>query len=304
MKRFMLTTALVAFAATPVVAQSSAEAPAMDAGDHEISVPATTGTYLQVTGETTIYASEFLGKNVYVTKGASHPATVDGVPDDWENVANVDDVLMTRDGEIRGILVDVGGFLGIGARKVALDMDALDIVYDSESDDFFVVFAASREELESAPEYDRAADLEARPGTWNMAAESGAQQSDAMAQDPMSDPIATEQRAAEAADGMAAPTDGRVAAARGEISVDDLKAADVFDATDERISGVRDVLVSQDGEVTTIIVDVGGFLGIGAKSVAIGYDKVDVFHGEDPSDLRIHLPMTREQLEDMPEYEG
>lgn len=318
MKRFMLTTALVAFAATPVVAQTSTEAPAVEGEIHELSAQVGAGTYLEMTGDTTIYGSEFIGKNVYVTEGASHTATVEGVPSDWENVATVDDVLMTRDGEIRGILVDVGGFLGIGARTVALDMDALDIVYDSDSDDFYVVFASSREELEAAPEYDRAADLEARPGTWNMASDTDAQpesdvdaqpESDVLAQDqaPMTDPVTdpvAEPQAADAADDLAAPVNDRIAAERGEISVDDLKSADVFDATDERIAGVSDVLVTQDGDVSAIVVDVGGFLGIGAKSVAIDYAEVDVFHGEDASDLRVHLPMTRDQLEDMPEYEG
>ncbi len=310
MKRFMLTTALVAFAATPVVAQTSNEAPAVETESHELSAQVGAGTYLEMTGDTTIYGSEFIGKNVYVTEGASHTATVEGVPSDWENVATVDDVLMTRDGEIRGILVDVGGFLGIGARTVALDMDALDIVYDSDSDDFYVVFASSREELEAAPEYDRAADLEARPGTWNMASDTDAQpESDVLAQDqaPMTDPVTdpvAEPQAADAADDLAAPVNDRIAAERGEISVDDLKSADVFDATDERIAGVSDVLVTQDGDVSAIVVDVGGFLGIGAKSVAIDYAEVDVFHGEDASDLRVHLPMTRDQLEDMPEYEG
>jgi hypothetical protein len=323
MKRLLLTTALVAFTSAPVFAQTSTDATDAGVESREMSAHAEAGLYLEVSGETTIYGSEFLGKNVYVTADESHPRTTDGVPDGWENVATVDDVLMTRDGEIRGILVDVGGFLGIGARPVALDMDALDIVYDSEGEDFYVVFTSTREELEAAPEYDRAADLEARPGTWDMTSDTGAQpqadatgsvasdagadpQPETMAQDqePTAAPVAGDTQTTQADQGLAAPTDGYTAAARGELSVDDLKAAEVFDATDERIAGVSDVLVTEDGEVTNIIVDVGGFLGIGAKSVAIAYADVEVFHGDDRSDLRIHLPMSREQLEEMPEYEG
>jgi sporulation protein YlmC with PRC-barrel domain len=309
MKRFLMTTALVAFASAPVFAQTSTDAPAVEAEGHEMSMQAHGGIFLAPSGETTIYGSEFLGKTVYATdhEDGTRQATVDGVPDGWENVATVDDVLMTRDGEIRGILVDVGGFLGIGARTVALDMSALDIVYDREGDDFYVVFTSTRDELEAAPEYDRTADIEARTGTWDMARDQDAAPqpaTDTMAQDPTADPAMSEQPTADADGTMAAPREGFAATAHGELSVDDLKAADVFDSTDERIAGVSDVLVTEDGAVTNIIVDVGGFLGIGAKSVAIDYNQVELFRGTDRDELRVYVPMTREQLEDMPEYEG
>lgn len=293
MKRLLLTTALVAFTAAPVMAQTSPEAPAADVGNQDMTMQNASGIYLEPTGQTTIYGSEFLGKNVYVTADETHPRTTDGIPDGWENVATVDDLLMTRDGEIRGILVDVGGFLGMGARTVAVDMNALDIVYDRDGDDFHVVFTSNREDLEGAPEYDRMADIEGRRDTWDM--DGGAQVGTAM------DPA---MQSATADDALTAEREGYVPVVPGEISVDDLKAAEVFDITDERIAGVSDVLVTADGDVTDIIVDVGGFLGLGAKAVAIAYDDVELFRSEGSDGLRVHLPMTREQLEELPDYDG
>jgi sporulation protein YlmC with PRC-barrel domain len=304
MKRILMTTALVAFASTPVLAQTQATTEAADTAGHEMTMQTQHGIYLTPTGEATIYGSEFIGKNVYVTEGANDLRAVDGVPDDWENVAAIDDVVMTRDGEVRGVLIDVGGFLGIGARKVAVDMSALDIVYDRDDDDFYVVFTSTREDLESAPEYDTSIDTQNRVETWESAgmARDGAEQR----------PTDTNMQAAERpVTGSAQPMerdvparDGYMNVAHGDLSVDDLTSASVYSENDENIAGVSDVLVTEDGRVTNLIVDVGGFLGIGAKSVAIDFEEVKVYRGNDTDDLRVYLPMTRDQLEDMPEYEG
>jgi sporulation protein YlmC with PRC-barrel domain len=48
----------------------------------------------------------------------------------------------------------------------------------------------------------------------------------------------------------------------------------VYDAADNKIGEVKDVLVSQDGKVTALIVSVGGFPGIGEKDVAVPFSSV------------------------------
>ncbi len=311
MKRILLTTALVAFASTPALAQSQTAPEAADTAGQEMNAQAQHGIYLTPTGEATIYGSELLGKNVYVTEGTTDAGTVDGVPEDWENIAAIDDVVMTRDGEIRGVLIDVGGFLGIGARKVAVDMSALDIVYDNEDDDFYVVFTSTREELESAPEYDTTVDIQNRTETWQLSDDARDDASMDTAQNQAAENSATAEEAPmeQAGANMAADMeredrDGFVTVAHGEISVEELESAEVYDANDESVAGVSDVLVTEDGEVTNLIVDVGGFLGIGVKPVAIPFEEVTVYRAEDGDELRVQLPMNREQLEEMPEHEG
>lgn len=51
-------------------------------------------------------------------------------------------------------------------------------------------------------------------------------------------------------------------------SVNDLKGKDVCGIEGESIGSVSDVLVTHGG-VSAVVVDVGGFLGIGSKSVAV-----------------------------------
>ncbi|MGZ3215135.1 PRC-barrel domain-containing protein [Paracoccus sp. T5] len=87
------------------------------------------------------------------------------------------------------------------------------------------------------------------------------------------------------------------------ISVDTLMGADVYSETDENIGSVEDVMLSNDGQVEFFVMDVGGFLGIGSHTVALGLDEVTVMQAEG-DELRVFVSATREQLEQAPEYEG
>ena len=42
-----------------------------------------------------------------------------------ENMGRIVDVLVDRDGQVRAAIIDFGGFLGVGSRKIAVDWDAL-----------------------------------------------------------------------------------------------------------------------------------------------------------------------------------
>lgn len=362
MKQILLTTALVAFASAPAFAQTAAptEGQTTTTAPAEMTSPAQGamtdgGAFLNQSGAATVYGSEFIGKNVYVTEASGWDASIDSVPDDWENIATVEDILMTADGDVRGVLVDVGGFLGIGARSVALDMNAIDIVYDRSADDFYVVFTSNREALEAAPPYDRAADTSTRRDSWDQPRDTGmtgttapmtegglsdAQPGTVTPEGGMSDgqapvvtgndasgvtPAPTDTTAGNtigttdttagntmgttgsmAADGRTAipPMDGYTDADRTVLTAEDMQDANVYDANNDDIASVSEVVLSADGQIDQVIVDVGGFLGLGAKPVAVSFDDLTLWQNADNTDLRIYLPMTREELEAMPTHEG
>src|SRR5215468_7568001 len=48
----------------------------------------------------------------------------------------------------------------------------------------------------------------------------------------------------------------------------------VYDPSDTKIGEITDVLVNRDGKITSLMVSVGGFLGIGEKHVAVPFDNV------------------------------
>ncbi|MGO1076756.1 PRC-barrel domain-containing protein [Inquilinus sp. CA228] len=82
----------------------------------------------------------------------------------------------------------------------------------------------------------------------------------------------------------------------------DLIGASVSNANGESIGETSDVLVGKDSKtVDAVVIDVGGFLGIGSKSVAIPLDKLTI--GARP-DEGVKTAMTKEQLEALPAFEG
>ncbi|MBN9306146.1 MAG: photosystem reaction center subunit H [Devosia sp. 67-54] len=78
-----------------------------------------------------------------------------------------------------------------------------------------------------------------------------------------------------------------------------LKGATLYDAEDHKIGTVSHVHGM--GEASEIVVDVGGFLGIGAKPVAVSARDLDFMRDEN-GDVHAVTSWTKDQLKDMPEH--
>ena len=87
-----------------------------------------------------------------------------------------------------------------------------------------------------------------------------------------------------------------------QLSVDNLMGSDVYGANDENVGNVSDVLLTAEGGVDAMVVDVGGFLGIGSRQVAVGVDNLE-FMIDAGGSWYVFTPFTREQLESQPEYD-
>lgn len=87
----------------------------------------------------------------------------------------------------------------------------------------------------------------------------------------------------------------------GATSAEELIGSTVYSNQDEDLGEVADVVVSGTGQVDAIVIDVGGFLGIGAKPVALEVTSVDIRRDED-GDPRLYTSYTQETLEALPEY--
>ncbi|WP_426035238.1 PRC-barrel domain-containing protein, partial [Cypionkella sp. TWP1-2-1b2] len=130
---------------------------------------------------------------------------------------------------------------------------------------------------------------EAAPATDAMAATEAAPATDAMAAGSARQPMVR---------------DGYVAADATYLTSEKLTGAKVYDATDAAIGEVANLVLSADGQVTQVIVDVGGFLGMGEKPVALPLADIDILRATEGDDVRVYLSQTKEQLEAMPNYEG
>jgi PRC-barrel domain protein len=68
-----------------------------------------------------------------------------------ENMGRIVDVIVSRSGHIRGAVVDFGGFLGVGSRKIAVDWSALRFNVGEKPGS--VVVDLTKDQLRVAPEY-------------------------------------------------------------------------------------------------------------------------------------------------------
>lgn len=72
----------------------------------------------------------------------------------------------------------------------------------------------------------------------------------------------------------------------------------VVGANNERIGEVDDLLISQNGDVEGVIIGVGGFLGIGEKSVAVRFEDLKPA----PNGNQLMTQFTRKDLENAPRF--
>ena len=74
------------------------------------------------------------------------------------------------------------------------------------------------------------------------------------------------------------------------------KGTDVIGLDGTKIGSVDDLLFDRSGTIKAIVVGVGGFLGIGAKDVALGFKEFQVVAGKDGNADQLKLGMTKEEL--------
>ncbi|MEY8835014.1 PRC-barrel domain-containing protein [Phaeobacter italicus] len=253
-----------------------------------------------------IHASEFIGMRVYRSDVETAADEYAGVQQDWDDIGEINDVVLNRDGTVDSILVDIGGFLGIGENQVAVDMKSVKFVADSSTaedlDDFFLVMDAPVDALKDAPTYDwtRQVEAEAEELKQETAAAAGElkDDADALAKD-------AEQTAENAADSLKGPfvKDGYVAASAEALTSEELTGAPLYDSKDEWIGEVSQINLTEQGKVDTIVADIGGFLGLGEKPVALKLGEMDILRSDDGDNLRVYVSMSKAEMEQLPEYE-
>lgn len=87
-----------------------------------------------------ISANDFIGKRIYSSAN--------------EDIGEVNDLIISDSGNVRAVIVGVGGFLGIGGKNVAVNMASLTLTPDGNS--VKLMLNATKDQLTSAPQYDSA----------------------------------------------------------------------------------------------------------------------------------------------------
>jgi sporulation protein YlmC with PRC-barrel domain len=116
----LLGTALVS---TPALAQQTSQN--MNAQPNATGTPSTTTTAAPSGSNTGMTNANYLTQNDPNLWRASELSGVEIYNDRNEEIGEIDEVLIGRDGSVKAVVIGVGGFLGIGERNVAVPFQRL-----------------------------------------------------------------------------------------------------------------------------------------------------------------------------------
>ena len=122
----------------------------------------------------------------------------------------------------------------------------------------------------------------------------------ALAQSPPSAPPAPSAPAASSEMGSAANT--ITAQKPDEWLATKLRGTSVLGSDGVKIGSVDDILLDRSGSIKALVIGVGGFLGIGAKDVAIPFKQFQVVPGTEGKSDVLTLSMTKDQLADAQDF--
>jgi hypothetical protein len=232
-------------------------------------------------------ASDLIGMRVYASESDISNDTViaaDGEKQ-WDDIGEINEIVLTRSGDVQSVIVGVGGFLGINEKDVAINMDQLQFVSDGkDADDFFLVVKANVAGVKNAPAYQY---------------------------EKVAPQHRTEAKSTSYMEGerpmLIAPNiqrEGFATVEYGKLTTEDLTGARVYGSNDEDLGEIDRLLVTEDGKLDRAIIDVGGLLGLGEHPVAVTMDELQIVRSEDDGEVRVYIESSQEALEKQPEYQS
>jgi sporulation protein YlmC with PRC-barrel domain len=83
-----------------------------------------------------------------------------------------------------------------------------------------------------------------------------------------------------------------------QLMADKLLGLSVYSNNGEQVGKVSDIIVDKDGKVSGVVLSVGGFFGMGGKSVALNWQEVQL----QPDEQAAKVSYTQDQLKVAPEF--
>lgn len=297
--------ALLAAAITGLAATASAQTTAPAAPP-----AATTATTKAMHGPQAADAKKLIGRNV---KNA-----------DGDTIGEIKSVYISSEGAVDSVMVGVGGFLGMGEREVQLAWKDLQIADNGEK----VTVNMTKDQLKAMAPYsykdtawrgnvfsdrgvwteDQRAARDARATADNAAAvnrdramvdtKATADHKPAMTT-PSTTPAAGPATASNAPAATATESTGDFNVA-GDVSANAVIGTKIRNENKDTVGTVEDLYLDSQGATKTVVVSVGGFLGVGAKDVAIKW--TDLKQSRDGKSLVLTTNLSKDDLKALPDY--
>jgi sporulation protein YlmC with PRC-barrel domain len=196
-----------------------------------------------------------------------------------DKIGSIDSVMLGREGKVQAVIVNIGGFLGLGERNVAINWGDIRVSEDGKK----ITTALTRDQLKALPEYRYADDT--RRGTAFDATDARDRRD------------AGDTGAARPADKNTPVVDTSSLLAYKSQSIVGAKVMNVHGDT---VGEVKELLILANGMVRGALMSVGGFLGIGERDVAVEWSDLTI--ARDGKDIRVMVKLNNDQLKALPEY--
>ncbi len=145
LKQTVTMAVLAAALATPAFAQSAntpaqPAAPTMNAPHNTVNAPQGERSFIQQQQETDWRSSKLVGTSVYGPDNTS--------------IGDINDVLIGSDGNVRAVVIGVGGLLGVGEKDVAVPFNEISIQRKPNSTSIDkITVSYTKAELNNAPKF-------------------------------------------------------------------------------------------------------------------------------------------------------
>jgi sporulation protein YlmC with PRC-barrel domain len=234
-----------------------------------------------------------------------------------ETVGEIESVYITPDGKVDSVMVGVGGFLGVGEREVRLAWKDLQVMDNGEK----VVVNMSKDQLKAMAPY------KYKDDSWRgkIFSDRGIWSDERRAANDASNPPVDRTTTATTPPPAAAPAPARTTAdtrpvteprtaatatpatestgdfnVHGDVSANAVIGAKIRNDNKDTVGTVSDLYLDGNGAIKTVVVAVGGFLGVGAKDVAIKWS--DLKQSRDGKSLVLMTSLSKDELKAMPDY--
>lgn len=274
--------ALLAAAITGLAATAHAQTPSPATSPS--TPPAATTTTKPMHGPQAADAKKLIGRNVKNTNG--------------DTIGEIKSVYISADGTVDSVMVGVGGFLGVGEREVQLAWKDLQIADNGEK----VTVDMTKDQLKAMAPYSY------KDTSWRgkVFSDRGVWTEDQRAARTTADNAAKINHDRAMADSKTSPPAATAATestgdfnAAGDMSANAVIGTKIRNENKDTVGSVQDLYLDGQGATKTVVVSVGGFLGVGAKDVAIKWS--DLKQSRDGKSL-VLTNLTKDELKALPDY--
>jgi hypothetical protein len=181
---------------------------------------------------------------------------------------------------------------------VAVDYEAAD--WAEKDGDRWLVVNATKEQLKDLPAFDRKAYSLAPETVAN--GKTSTELAPAVTDQSAQAPAASDSSSTDVTQTATTDKSTLTELPADKISADNLIGTTVYGADDASVGKIGDVVLSKDKGIDAIVIDVGGFLGMGTKPVAIGMEKLKFMVDKDGNQY-LYTNLTNDQLKAQAAYD-